>query len=262
MLGTAIAEGKIGSVDDRLIDYFPEFMDVPEGRGPKPGRYAKPEDAAITLCQLISNTSGYMKPGETPGAQFHYQSFGMNVLSHGIAAAYGLYDASDPDRLPGIAKLIEEKISRPIGGSWTYGTFDFEHPPGALTNIFGHSFRMSATPRDMARMGLLWLHMGRWEDRQVVPEAWMRQATQSAPDIRENCPHEQWRYGYGFWTNDHGLLFPSLPRDAFAAVGAGRNHIWVSPGLHLVVAQNPGIYQGHWDDVNSALLTRITEACR
>lgn len=261
ILGIAVAEGKVGSADDRVIDYYPEFMQVPEGRGPKPGRHAKPEDADITFRQLISNTSGYMKPGETPGKQFHYQTFGMNVLCHAISSAYGLYDSSAPGRLPGMGQLIQEKIRDPIGGSWSYGHFDFDLWPSALTNIFGHGPRCQASARDKARMGLLWLHMGRWGDRQVVPRDWMQEATRTVPGIRANCPPEDRRYGYAFWTNDHGLMWPSLPRDSFAASGAGSNHIWVCPSLDLVVAQSPGVYQNQRDETNRELLERLADAC-
>jgi CubicO group peptidase (beta-lactamase class C family) len=261
VLGIAIAEGKIGSADDRAVEYYPELMDVPHGYGPKPGRFAKPEDRAITFRQLISNTSGYMKPGEEPGATFHYQTFGMNVLCHAISKAYGFYDSSDPDRLPGIGQLIEEKIRNPIGGTWTYRYTDFEHPPGARTNIFGHSPRCDASARDMARMGLLWLHFGRWDGHQVIPHDWMREAVKTAPNIQARCPREQWCYGYAFWTNDHGVLWPVAPTDSFAASGAGRKHIWACPSLELVVAQSPGIYDDQADDTNRALLERIVAAC-
>lgn len=243
VLGIAIGEGKINSADDKLIDYFPQFMDVPEGKGPKPGRFAKSEDRDITFRQLISNTSGYMKPSETPGAQFHYQTFGMNICCHGIEMAYGLYDSCDPDRLGGINKLIAEKIRDRIGGTWTHRYTDFDHPPEAAKNIFGHSARCDASARDMGRMGLLWLHMGRWEDTQVIPAEWIPEATKTAPDIMANCPKEQWRYGYAFWTNDHGQLWPSLPRDSFCAHGAGAKMIWVCPSLDLIVAQSPGLYE-------------------
>jgi len=258
MLGIAIDEGRIASADDRLISYFPQFMDVPEGRGPKPGRHAKPEDKDITFRQLISNTSGYMKPGETPGMQFHYQTFGMNVLCHGIESAYGVYDAENPDALPGIGMLIEEKIRNKIGAGWAYRYTDFKHPPDALVNIFGHSPRIDSSCRDLARAGLLWLHFGRWDEEQVIPEAWMREATVTAPEIREHCPREEWCYGYAFWTNDHARLWPSLPRDSFAASGAGRKHCWVAPSLDLVVAQCPGLCdeQRH----NAGVLGRIVLA--
>ena len=67
ILGIAIEDGRIGSADDKLIDYYPEAMDVPEGTGPKDDRYAFDKDRDITLRQLITNTSGYTKPGEEPG---------------------------------------------------------------------------------------------------------------------------------------------------------------------------------------------------
>ena len=71
-------------------------MDVPEGTGPKPGRYAFEKDRDLTFRQLICNVSGYMKPGEEPGKVFNYQTFGMNILCHAIATAYGMYDSRDP----------------------------------------------------------------------------------------------------------------------------------------------------------------------
>ena len=104
VLGIAIAEGRIRSADDKVVEYFPEMMEVPEGQGPKPGRYAFEKDRDITLRQLISNTSGYMKPGETPGKVFHYQSFGMSVLTHAIAKQYRLYDINDPTTFPGFGE--------------------------------------------------------------------------------------------------------------------------------------------------------------
>jgi len=261
MLGIAVEEGKIASPDDRVVDYYPEMMDVPDGKGPKPGRFAKPEDRDITFRQLICNTSGYMKPGETPGMQYHYQTFGMNILCHAIAKVYGLYDSAEPDRLPGLGELMQEKLAEPIGAAWSYHYGNFKHEPDALIGIFGNYLQISATARDMARAGLLWLHLGRWRERQVVPEDYVRQAIVTAPDIVANCPREEWCYGHGFWTNEHGVLWPSLPTDSFAASGAGRKHIWVCPSLDMVVAQSPGTYENQSDN-DTGLLARIVAACQ
>ncbi len=261
ILAVAVREGKVGSIDDAVVDYYPQMMDVPDGCGPKPGRFAKPEDRAITFRQLISNTSGYMKPGETPGATFHYQTFGMNILSHAIATAYGLWDSDDPGRLPGIGALIESKIRDPIGGTWGFEQHNFDHPPEALVGIFGHYTAATCTALDMARIGLLWLHGGRWRDAQVVPEGWVAQATTTEPAILANCPEDEWCYGLAFWTNEHGKLWPSLPRDAFAASGAGRQHIWVCPSLDMVITQSPGVYENQRDE-DTGLLKRVTDAVR
>jgi len=254
VLGIAIAEGKIPSADAPVIDYYPEMMDVAEGEGPKPGRFAREKDRAITFRQLICNTSGYMKPGETPGTVFHYQTFGMNILTHAIAKQYGYYDSDAPEGLPGFGRLMEEKIRDPIGATWTCRYMNFKHPPEAKLGIFGYYHGISATARDMARLGWLWLNGGRWGETQVIPEDWLRQATQTGPDIKEHCPEEEWKYGHGFWVNDHGKLWPDLARDAFAARGAGGQHICVFPGLSLVVVMS-------LCEESDGLLPRIIEAC-
>ncbi len=267
ILGVAIAEGKIPSADAKVIDYYPEMMEVGENEGPKPGRFAREKDRDITFRQLICNTSGYFKPDEMPGKVFHYQTFGMNILTNAIATAYGLYDSSHPGQLPGCGALIEEKLRNPIGGTWDYSYTNFKLPPQAKINIFGNYTQLAANARDMARMGLLWLRWGDWNGRQVIPETWLKGATAIAPDILENEPESNWKYGHGFWTNDHGLMWPSLPRDSYAASGAGAKHIWVCPSLDIVVAQSPGIwdqFRAEAEQVNAQdkLLASIINACR
>ncbi len=74
VLGIVVEEGKLPSADAEVYDYWPVYMDVPDGEGPKENRCAFPKDRHITFRQLISNSSGYMKPGEQPGTVFHYQS--------------------------------------------------------------------------------------------------------------------------------------------------------------------------------------------
>lgn len=261
ILGIVIAEGKLPSADARLIDYYPEAFDVPEGTGPKPGRYVFDKDHAITFRQLISNTSGYMKPGEEPGQVFHYQTYGMNILTHALAKIYGDYDIDDPEGSPGLKPLVERYLREPIGATWGYYSANFDLGPQARINIFGYYDGVQATALDMARLGWLWRNWGRWGDRQVIPEAWLREATQIAPDIRAHCPEDQWQYGYAFWTNAEGVLWPSLPHDSYAASGAGSQHIWVCPSLDLVVTQSPGL----WDDQaenDTGLLKLVVEAIR
>jgi CubicO group peptidase (beta-lactamase class C family) len=80
---------------------------------------------------------------------------------------------------------------------------------------------------DMARIGVLWLHRGKWGDRQIVPESYMKLATTPSahgPD-----------YGFLFWLNRQGKHWPGVPTTAFAAEGAGGNVIFVAPDQDLVV---------------------------
>ena len=138
MLGIVIEEGKIPSVDAKIIDYYPESMDVPEGEGPKDGRYVFEKDHDMSFRQLISNTSGYMKPGEEPGKVFHYQTYGMNILTHAIAKVHGLYDISDPEGSPGLKQLVDEKLRIPIDATWGYYLSNFDLHARARINIFGY----------------------------------------------------------------------------------------------------------------------------
>jgi len=262
ILGVAVAEGRLPTADARVLDYYPQMMDVPEGRGPKEGRYAFPKDREITFRQLISNTSGYMKPGEDPGKVFHYQTFGMNILIHALGIIYGVYDPADPGEVPGFSQLIERYIARPIGADWRYRYMNFDYLPGARAEIFGNYCQVLSTARDMARVGLLWLRWGRWGGEQLLPEGWLRGATRTAPSVLEHAGQQDWCYGYGFWTNDFGRLWPDLPRDAFAAIGAGSQLIWVCPSLDLVVVMSPGIFDQRDDEVIRFTLEMIAEAVR
>jgi CubicO group peptidase (beta-lactamase class C family) len=259
ILGIVIHEGKIPSADAKVVDYYPELMDVPQGTGPKPGRHAFEKDRAITFRQLISNTSGYMKPGEEPGRVFHYQTYGMNILTHAIAKIHGFYDVRNPDESPGLRPLVDEKLRRPIGASWGYYLANFDLQPDARLHIFGYYDGVKSSALDMARLGWLWCNGGRWQAQQIVPADWLHEATRVAPAIREHCPQGQWKYGYGFWTNEAGRLWPNLPRDAFAASGAGAQHIWVCPSLDLVVVQSPGLY-GEQDENDRGLLRLVVDA--
>jgi len=267
LLGIAVAERAIPGLDSRVVDFYPEMMAVRDGEGPKLGRYAFDANRDITFRQLIGNTSGYMKPGEKPGEKFHYQTFGMNVLTNALATVYGLYDSTDPSRLKGCGDLLESKIGNEIGGTWTYTYRDFEYSTGkaAKRGIFGHGLQIVANAYDTARLGHLWMNFGRWDGKQVVPRTYLEQATRTNPDVLRQEPEENWKYGYGFWVNDFGKLWPDISRDFYGAWGGGAKYVWVSPVLDLVVTMNPG----PWDAIRSeserlprerAVLGRIVDA--
>jgi len=242
VLGIAVEEGVLPSADAPVVEIYPEMMDVAPDEGPKAGRHAFAKDAAITYRQLICNVSGYMKPGEEPGKVFHYQTYGMNVLTHAVAKAYGSYDISDPAGSPGFASLIETKIADPIGARFSYALTNFDLHAKAQLPIFGYYCQICTDPLDLARLGWLWCNWGAWRDRQVVPEAWVRESVKVNDFILVNEPEDRWVYGHGFWSNSRGVMWPDLPRDAFTAAGAGGHYVSVFPSQRLVVVQNPGPY--------------------
>jgi CubicO group peptidase (beta-lactamase class C family) len=265
ILGIVVDEGKIPSADAKVYDYYPEMMDVLEGEGPKDNRYAFGKDRAITFRQLISNTSGYMKPGEEPGKVFHYQTYGMNILTHSLAKIYGLYDINDPEGSPGFKILVEEKLAKIIGTNWAYSLSNFKLPDKARLNIFGYYCQIHSNALDLAKVGWLWCNWGQWENKQVVPKTWMRESVKTNADILSNSPKEDWKYGYGIWTNDNGQLWHDLPRNGFTASGAGGHYVSVFPDYNLVIVQNPGRYASDKDGNpargNPELLKMVLDSC-
>jgi CubicO group peptidase (beta-lactamase class C family) len=262
-----VEEGGLKSVDEPVVDYYPEMMEVKEGEGNKPGRYAFPANRGITFRHLITNTSGYMKPGEEPGKVFNYQSWGMNVLTHAIAKIYGLYDVGDPEGLPGFTALIKEKLADKIGADWEYKytnpAYNDRLQKSARLDIFGYYAQVHSTALDLARVGWLWCNWGKWDGRQIIPEKWLRDTSIVAPDIKANCPKDQWKYGHGIWTNSEGELWPMLPREAFGSSGAGGHYWTVFPSKGLVVVQNPGRFHDGDRAImsNPELLKMILDAC-
>jgi CubicO group peptidase (beta-lactamase class C family) len=80
--------------------------------------------------------------------------------------------------------------------------------------------------RDMARIGHLMLQDGVWEGQRILPEGWVAASTTPCALNRS--------YGLLWWLNADGK-WPSLPRDSYAASGAGGNLIWVCPSRQVVV---------------------------
>ena len=92
-------------------------------------------------------------------------------------------------------------------------------------------------PRDMATFGQLFLQNGQWNGRQVVPAAWVRQATaaqagKAFPAYGSSAPGSAWNptnYGYFWWVE------PTTGVPAYYALGYGGQLIEVVPSLHLVI---------------------------
>jgi CubicO group peptidase (beta-lactamase class C family) len=90
-------------------------------------------------------------------------------------------------------------------------------------------------PRDLARIGQLILQHGVWEDRAIVPSAWLAAALRTHVEIAGT-----WRYGYHWFL---GALEDILPGERWiGAFGNGGQQLWIIPGRGLVVAFSFGNY--------------------
>jgi CubicO group peptidase (beta-lactamase class C family) len=161
-----------------------------------------------------------------PGAAYEYNDVRVNALA---LAALNVW------RRP-LPQVLKEYVMDPIGASPTWRWYGYETSwveidGEAVQSVSGGGHwggGMFINARDMARFGLLTLRRGRWRDRQILSEEWLRAATTPTPV----------RPGYGFmnfFLNTERKLLPSAPATAFAHVGNGTNMIYVDPEHDLVV---------------------------
>jgi CubicO group peptidase (beta-lactamase class C family) len=132
---------------------------------------------------------------------------------------------------------FNSKLRNPIGmtGSWV--------PLGDLS-IY------ASNTRSMARFGLLVYAKGKWENAQIVSEAFLNEATNTSQNINES-------YGYLWWLNGKssfhlpqsqlefpGTLIPNAPSDMYAALGKNDQKLYIVPSKKLVIVRMGDVADG------------------
>ena len=161
-----------------------------------------------------------------PGTAYEYNDVRVNVLA---LAALNVW------RRP-LPQVLKEYVMDPIGASTTWRWYGYENAwvvldGAAVQSVSGGGHwggGMFISARDMARFGLLSLRRGKWRDRQLLSEGWIRMALTPTT--------VQPTYGFMNWfLNTDRKLWPSAPATAFAHLGNGTNAIYVDPDNDLVV---------------------------
>lgn len=240
LVGAALADGHIRSMDDRLSDYIPDL------RG---SAYEE-----VSVRQLLTMTSGvrwnedyadpdsdvarfnkhqpepgvdalvsYMRslPRDVPaGTRWHYSTGETNLI--GILVTHAT-------KRP-LAQYLQEKIWQRIGT---------EQEATWLLSKTGEEISgccVQAAARDYARFGQFILDGAQVDGRSIVPEGWLEQATHKQADIGESGRG----YGYQWWTYDDG---------SFAARGIFGQGIFIDPKRRLVIVSNANWGSGARDPV-------------
>jgi CubicO group peptidase (beta-lactamase class C family) len=197
-------------------------------------------EKTATVADLLKARSGnyhaalYETPGmaklrpprgsHAPGTFWYYNNWDFNALGT-------IYERGTGQS---IFTAFEDRIARPIGMQ-DYQPSDGEYIRGADSEHPAYPIRMSA--RDLARFALLYLHEGRWHDRQLVPSAWVRESTQSySPAFAELGPGLG--YGYMWWIgfpSNMGAPTVKVPAGTFEAIGAEGQYAFVIPAYDLVI---------------------------
>jgi CubicO group peptidase (beta-lactamase class C family) len=250
LVGIALDQGKIQSVDEKMFAFFPKHAHLNNA-----------QKDTITLKHLLTMSSGLAWNGtevplsdlqndivqlfivddpvahilskpivNTPGLTFHYSSGDTNVVGEIIQAATG-------QRMDIFA---EKYLFAPLGISdyaWEFINDDMVFASGDL----------QLRPRDMAKLGQLYLNGGVWEGKRIVSEAWIAESTQKHMTLSTTSG-----YGYLWWLDTYRV--GSTAVDAFSAEGWGGQRIIVIPDWEMIVVFTGGNYAS--EDPSEEILTR------
>jgi CubicO group peptidase (beta-lactamase class C family) len=258
VVGVAWDRGMIRDLSDPVHGYVAPI--VPIGRGARDRRaeelgsgeviepFATEHDRRVTWDHLLRQTSDWegtlwgkpewadrptgapaewqTRARKAPGSTYEYNDVRVNALA---LAAMEVWRRPLPE-------VLRETVMDPIGASNTWRWYGYDDSwvvmdGRAVQEVTGGGHwggGMFISARDMARFGWLTLKRGRWGDRQVLSDAWVKLAlTPTGP---------QPTYGFMNWfLNTDRKPWPAAPATAFMHVGNGTNIIYVDPEHDLVV---------------------------
>jgi CubicO group peptidase (beta-lactamase class C family) len=249
LLGIAIDQGHVASIEQRVFDYFPEHEDLLEG---------EPSKDSMTIKHLLTMTSGLTYDDESlpysdprndmnrfysssdpiqfllarplfaePGSVFDYDNCNTNILGHIIRKATGRR----------VDHFAREFLLGPLGiqqAEWQIVRDDVVLCSGDL----------HLRPRDMARIGLLFLDGGVWNGRRLISSDWCERSTRAYLDPGQFTHEFPWANGYGlhWWQRQYPGRVGVHP--SFFASGWGGQQIIVVRDLNMVIV----ITAGNWFD--------------
>jgi CubicO group peptidase (beta-lactamase class C family) len=230
LVGAAIRDGHIGSMDDKVSDYIPQM---------KGSAY---DD--VSIRQLLTMTSGvrwnedYADP-QSDVARFnsHQPEPGVDALvsylrrlPREVPAGSRWHYSTGETNLVGI--LVSQATKKPLS---TYLSEKIWVPAGMqqpATWILSRTVQeisgccIQAAARDFARFGLFILGGARVNGQSIVPEGWLAEATTERVAIGQPARG----YGYQWWTYADG---------SFAARGIFGQGLSIDPKRNIVIASNP-----------------------
>lgn len=241
IIGIVIDKGFIQDVDQKIFSFFPEYADL-----------SNAEKDNVTLEHLLTMTAGlewdestypysdyrndiyqvfhqsdpihYIlnKPMDTvPGTQFLYNGGCTNILGEIVRKSTGL--RAD--------EFADEYLFSPLGIT----DYEWQELPNDVLYTSGD---LKLRPRDMAKLGDMYLHNGSWKGQQIIPAWWIEESTK--PYISATPDWENWDYGYKWWL--YTYEFNSNQIELFSARGWGGQNIMVLPSLDMVVVTTAGYY--------------------
>jgi CubicO group peptidase (beta-lactamase class C family) len=250
LVGIAIGRGEIADVNVPVMPYFTAFHVVPDPRRDNMRLWdvltmttgIRWDEFTATYTD-IKNNCAQMEASEDwvqyvleqpmatePGTTFVYNSGATELLSYLLRKSTG----------KDVADYARERLFKPLG----IRSFEWKHTPRGLADTEGGLY---LEPRDLAKVGYLYLHEGSWDGKQIVPAEWVRQSTRWTVDAGWHAAG----YGFKWW-----VLSRPGPESyaAYAAIGYGGQYLIVVPQLDVVAVFTAwNIYDQRSFDVRLAL---------
>lgn len=199
LIGVAIEEGKINSMDDLVGKYLPEFnsdgkeivtirdlllmssgLDWQES-----GKNPLSENAESYYGKDLYRLATNQKRITEPHQMYNYQSGNSQLLGFVIEKATG----------KNLSEYMDEKIWSQIGTKHdAYWSLDDENGDEKSFCCF------YATTQDYARIGRLIYHLGNWEGKQIIPKKYMEEMIKPASYLTTEEGIPNYRYGLHIWT--------------------------------------------------------------
>ena len=238
LYGIAYADGSVLSLERPLLDGFPELADLRA----EPARLKLLVKHALTMTMGTEwdETLPYSDPKNSERLMEDAPERYRFVLDRPLVTAPGERWVYNGGTSALIAALVSRGTGRPL--------LDFARErlfgPLGITDLEWVTDRsgepvaasgLRLIPRDLARIGQLILNRGRWDDRQIVPEAWIEESMQPHAQTSHGIP-----YGYQWWLG--GSSFGDVFLPWVAGFGNGGQRLFVMRDLELVVTVTAGNY--------------------
>ncbi|MFX1236915.1 MAG: serine hydrolase domain-containing protein [Promethearchaeota archaeon] len=262
MIGIAIDKGFIKSVDQRILDFFPEYGNV----------NSRNLLGDLTLKHLLTMKAGFLtREGRRTGLapmlnrlkkQKDWVKFILSLPIIKTKINTFQYNSAVSHLLSAIllksTKLDSERFAnqflyKPLGieefpasNEESYKLEDIisnnkihvwlKDPQGI--NIGGWGITMKV--RDLAKFGLLYLNFGKWGKNQIISSKWIRDSIKNY--IKDSSLEHGMGYGYQWWIRKIDRYF------TFNALGSGGQVISCVPKLDLVVVITSNASKARWKD--------------
>jgi CubicO group peptidase (beta-lactamase class C family) len=216
LIGIAIEEGEIKSVNELVSNYIPELgegefvanLKIEHLLNHTSGfKYTLRSDADLYYGNDVLKAVKYASFEHPPGTHQHYLNINVQLLGLILHRSTGISPS----------EYLQEKIWKKIGACqearWSRDTKGNDRTFCCL----------GATSLDYAKFGRLFLNKGNWEGRQVVPKDWFEASIE-----RDSTSGSSFNYNYCWHIGlkEYG---------DFMAIGLYKQHIYINPKKNLII---------------------------